>query len=93
VIGTGDASLADSDVDASDLSATGLANQLSSVSRVLAEANGRLVRILGSHPPSQIAPDVRGVLNTVRGHAEAGFGAITTRLGDDVHPPSPCSSD
>ena len=90
VIGTGDASLADADVFAADLSATGLDNQLTSVSRVLAEANGRLVRILGSHPPSPIAPDVQVALNAVRNHAIAGFEAITSRLGDDVHPPSPC---
>jgi hypothetical protein len=91
VIGTGDSSLADADAFAADLSATGLDNQLTSVSGVLAEANGRLVRIIGSHPPSPIAPDVQSALSAVRGHAVAGFEAITNRLGDDVHPPSPCS--
>jgi hypothetical protein len=92
VLGTGDASLADGDVFASDVSATGLANQLSSVSRVLVEANGRLVRILGSHPPSPIAPEVQSALGAVRGDAAAGFEAISGRIGDGVHPPSPCFS-
>jgi len=91
VIGTADASLADGDVFASDLSTTGLDNQLTSVSRVLVEANGRLVRILGSHPPSPIAPDVQNAMSAVRGHAAAGFEAITNRLGDAIHPPSPCT--
>jgi hypothetical protein len=91
VIGTGDASLADSDLFASDLSTTGLDNQLTSVSRVLAEANGRLVRILGSHPPSPIAPDVQNAMSAVRSHAVAGFDAISSRLGEAIHPPSPCS--
>jgi hypothetical protein len=91
VVGTGDASLADGDVFASDLSTTGLDNQLTSVSRVLAEANGRLVRILGSHPPAPIAPDVQSALSAVRSHAAAGFEAITNRLGDEIHPPSPCT--
>jgi hypothetical protein len=89
VIGTGDASLADADVFASDASSTGLLNQLSSVRGVASEANGRLFTIFGAHPPAPI-DEVRTALIGVRGDAIAGFEAITSRLGDAVHPPSPC---
>jgi hypothetical protein len=91
VIGTGDASLADGDVYASDSSSTGLLNQLSSVRGVLSEANGRLVRIYGAFPPGPPTDDVRAALTAVRTHAVAGFDAIASRLGDTIHPPSPCT--
>lgn len=92
VIGSGDASLTDGDIYASDASATGLTNQLGSVRNVLAEANGRLVRIIGSFPEGYPpAPIVEG-LTAVRASSAAGFEAITDRLGDAVHPPSPCFS-
>lgn len=92
VIGSGDASLADADTDASDTSATGLANQLGSVGRALMEANGRLVRIAGTLPPGPPVRDVLDALNAVRGDASAGFETITDRLGDAAHPPGPCFS-
>ena len=91
IIGSGDASLADGDVYASDSSSNGLLNQLSSVRGVLSEANGRLVRIYGAVPPGPPGDEVRGALTAVRTHAVAGFDAIASRLGDDVHPPSPCA--
>jgi hypothetical protein len=90
-IGTGDASLADGDVYASDSSSTGLLNQLSSVRGVLSEANGRLIRIYGAYPPGPPTDEVRAALTAVRTHAVAGFDAIANRLGDAIHPPSPCT--
>ena len=89
VIGSGDASLADSDAFAADATSTGLLNQLSSVRSVLGEANGRLIRVIVSYPPSP-TDDLRSSLITVRGHAVAGFEAITGRLGDAIHPSPPC---
>ncbi|MDP9227007.1 MAG: hypothetical protein M3P18_24820 [Actinomycetota bacterium] len=89
-IGQGDASLADGDVFAGDSSNTGLLNQLSSVRGVLAEANGRLVRIYGAFPPGPPVDEARTALIHVRNDAVAGFEAITARLGDAIHPPSPC---
>ena len=91
VIGSGDASLADGDVYASDTSSTGLLNQLSSVRGVLSEANGRLVRIYGAVPPGPPGDEARAALTAVRTHAVAGFDAIAGRLGDAIHPPSPCA--
>jgi hypothetical protein len=91
VIGTGDASLADGDVYASDSSSTGLVNQLSSVRGVLSEANGRLIRIFGAVPPGPPGDEARTALSAVRSHAVAGFDAIANRLGDTIHPPSPCT--
>jgi hypothetical protein len=91
IIGTGDASLADGDIYASDSSSTGLLNQLSSVRGVLSEANGRLVRIYGAYPPGPPTDEVRAELTAVRTHAVAGFDAIASRLGDAIHPPSPCA--
>lgn len=92
-VGSGDASLADDDVFAADGTTTGLTNQLGSVRTVLAEANGRLVRIIGSfpegHPPS---PIVEG-LTAVRASSTAGFDAIAVRIGGAIHPPSPCHGD
>lgn len=90
MIGSGDASLADGDVYAADATATGLTNQLGSVSRVLAEANGRLVRISGAMPPGPPVDELHHALTAVRDSSAAGFEAITDRLGDGVHPPSPC---
>lgn len=90
VIGTGDASLADGDIYASDVTATGLANQLGSVRAVVAEANGRLVRIAGAYPPGPPVREVQVALTDVRASSAAGFEAITDRLGDAIHPPSPC---
>ena len=92
VIGSGDASLADSDVYAADATATGLTNQLGSVGRVLAEANGRLVRISASYPPGPPTDELHGALTAVRDSSVAGFEAITVSLGDAIHPPSPCFS-
>lgn len=92
VIGTGDASLADSDVFAGDASSTGLTNQLGSVRTVLAEANGRLVRIAGAFPPGPPVRELDDALTAVRGSAAAGFDAIAVRLGGAVHSPSPCHS-
>lgn len=91
VIGSGDASLADGDVYASDSSSTGLLNQLSSVRGVLSEANGRLIRIYGAYPPGPSVDEARAALVAVRSHAVAGFEAISSRLGDAIHPPSPCT--
>jgi hypothetical protein len=92
VIGSGDASLVDGDVYASDVTATGLTNQLGSVRAVLAEANGRLVRIAGAYPAGPPVREVQAALTGVRASAAAGFEAITDRLGDAIHPPSPCFS-
>lgn len=89
ILGSGDSSLADGDVYAGDPSSSGLLNQLGSVRRVLSEANGRLVRILGSHPPGPI-DEARSGLITVRASVVAGYEGITGRLGDGIHPPSPC---
>jgi hypothetical protein len=91
VIGSGDASLADGDVYAADATATGLTNQLGSVSRVLAEANGRLVRISGAIPPGPPTDELHSALTAIRDSSVAGFDAITVSLGDAIHPPSPCS--
>jgi hypothetical protein len=90
VIGSGDASLADGDVYASDTTATGLTNQLGSVRAVLAEANGRLVRIAGAYPPGPPTREVQAALAVVRISSTAGFEAITDRLGDAIHPPASC---
>ena len=90
VIGTGDATLADADIYASDASSTGLLNQLSSIRGVLSEADGRLIRINGAYPPGPPTDEVRTALISVRNHAVAGFEAITSRVGDAIHPPGPC---
>lgn len=90
VIGSGDAALADSDAFAADASSTGILNQLSSVRGVIGEANGRLIRIYGVIPPGLPTAELRSALITVRGHAVADFEAIGSRLGDAIHPPSPC---
>jgi hypothetical protein len=90
--GSGDASLADGDVFAEDRTATGLTNQLGSVRTVLAEANGRLIRIIGSLPPGLPTWDLEDALTAVRHTAAAGFDAIAVRIGTDIHPPSPCHS-
>ena len=92
VSGSGDASLADGDVYASDATATGLTNQLGSVRAVLAEATGRLVRIAGAFPAGPPVREVQDALTAVRASSAAGFEAITDRLGDAIHPPSPCFS-
>ncbi len=92
VIGSGDASLADGDVYASDVTATGLTNQLGSVRAVLAEANGRLIRIAGAFPAGPPVREVQAALTAVRASSAAGYEAITDRLGDAIHPPSPCFS-
>ena len=91
--GSGDASLADGDVFASDLTSTGLTNQLGSVRTVLGEANGRLVRIIGSLPPGPPVREVEDALTAVRHSSAAGFDAIAIRIGVDIHPPSPCHSN
>jgi hypothetical protein len=89
-IGSGDASLADSDVFAGDLTSTGLTNQLGAVRTVLAEANGRLVRIVGALPPGPPTSELDAALSAVRYSAAGGFDAIAVRLGGGHHPPSPC---
>lgn len=90
VIGLGDASLADGDVFASDISSTGLVNQLSSVRAVAAEANARLLRIYGAYPAGPPVDEARTALIAVRNDTVAAFVAITDRLGDAVFPASPC---
>ncbi|MEA2518785.1 MAG: hypothetical protein QOF49_865 [Chloroflexota bacterium] len=90
VIGTGDASLADSDAFAADSSSTGLVNQLDSVTGVLGEAQGRLIRIIGAYPPGAPTVDVQNALLAVRSAAAAAFETISGRVADGVHPPSPC---
>lgn len=90
--GSGDASLADGDVFAEDLTTSGLTNQLGSVRTVLAEANGRLVRIIGSIPPGSPTFELDAALSAVRHTSAAGFDAIAVRIGGDIHPPSPCHS-
>jgi hypothetical protein len=90
--GTGDASLADGDVFAEDRTASGLTNQLGSVRTVLAEANGRLIRIIGSMPSGLPVQELDDALTAVRQTAAAGFDAIAIRIGTDIHPPSPCHS-
>jgi len=89
-IGQGDASLADGDLFASDTSSAGLLNQLSSVRVVASEANGRLIRIFVAIPPGPPVDQARTALIGVRTDAVAGYEAITARLGDANHPPSPC---
>ena len=86
VTGSGDASLSDGDLYASDTTATGLTSQLSSVRTVLGQANGRLVRIAGAIPPG---PPTREV-PAVRTSSTTGFEAITDRLGDAIHAPASC---
>jgi hypothetical protein len=88
--GSGDASLSDGDLYASDTTATGLTNQLGSVRGVLAEANGRLVRIAGALPPGPPTHEVQTALSAVRASSAAGFEVITDRLGDAIHPPASC---
>jgi hypothetical protein len=90
--GSGDASLADGDVFAEDRTTSGLTNQLGSVRTVLAEANGRLIRIIGSIPSGLPARELELALAAVRHTSAAGFDAIAIRLGVDIHPPSPCHS-
>jgi hypothetical protein len=90
--GSGDASLADADVFAEDRTATGLTNQLGSVRTVLAEGNGRLIRVIGSFPPGPPVRELEDALTAVRHTAAAGFDAIAVRIGVDIHPPSPCHS-
>jgi hypothetical protein len=90
--GSGDASLADGDVFAEDRTSSGLANQLGSVRTVLAEANGRLVRVIGSMPPGSPTREIEDALMAVRHSSAAGFDAIAVRIGGDIHPPSPCHS-
>jgi hypothetical protein len=90
--GSGDASLADGDVFAEDRTSSGLTNQLGSVRIVLAEATGRLIRIVGAFPPGPPVQEVEDALIAVRHTAAAGFDAIAVRIGVDIHPPSPCHS-
>jgi hypothetical protein len=92
IYGSGDASLADGDVFAEDQTASGLTNQLGSVRSVLSEANGRLVRIIGSIPPGPPVRELEDALTAVRQSSAAGFDAIAVRIGVDIHPPSPCHS-
>lgn len=89
-VGSGDASLADDDVFAADTTSTGLLNQLGSVRTVLAEANGRLIRIIGSYPPEPPTQELDDALTAVRNSSAAGFDGIAVRIGGDFHPPSPC---
>jgi hypothetical protein len=90
--GSGDASLADADVFAEDRTTTGLTNQLGSVRTVLAEATGRLIRVIGSIPAGPPVRELDDALTAVRQGAAAGFDAIAVRIGGDIHPPSPCHS-
>jgi hypothetical protein len=90
--GSGDASLADGDVFAEDQTASGLTNQLGSVRSVLSEANGRLIRIIGSFPPGPPTREIEDALTAVRHRSAAGFDAIAVRIGVEIHPPSPCHS-
>jgi hypothetical protein len=90
VLGSGDASLADADIFAEDRTATGLTNQLGSVRTVLAEANGRLIRVIGSIPPGLPTTEIEDALMAVRHSSAAGFDAIAVRIGGDIHPLSPC---
>jgi hypothetical protein len=90
--GSGDASLADGDVFAEDQTASGLTNQLGSVRSVLSEANGRLIRIIGSFPPGPPTREIEDALTAVRHSSAAGFDAIAVRIGVEIHPPSPCHS-
>ncbi len=89
-IGVGDASLADSDAFAGDLTTSGLTNQLGSVRTVLAEATGRLVRIGGAFPPGPLVRELDVALSAVRHGAAAGYDAIAVRIDGGFHPPSPC---
>ena len=90
--GSGDASLADGDVFAENRTASGLTNQLGSVRSVLSEANGRLIRIIGSIPPGPPTREIEDALTAVRHSSAAGFDAIAVRIGVEIHPPSPCHS-
>ena len=90
--GSGDASLADGDVFAEDRTASGLTNQLGSVRSVLSEANGRLIRVIGSFPPGPPTREIEDALTAVRHSSAVGFDAIAVRIGVDIHPPSPCHS-
>jgi len=90
--GSGDSSLADGDVFAEDRTTTGLTNQLGSVRTVLAEATGRLIRVIGSMPPGPPVREIENALMAVRHSSAAGFDAIAVRIGGDIHPPSPCHS-
>jgi hypothetical protein len=91
-IGSGDASLSDGDAFADDVTSNGLTNQLGAVRTVLAEANGRLVRIGGNFPSGPPTVELDQALSAVRHSSVAGFDAIAVRLGGDLHPPSPCHS-
>lgn len=88
--GSGDASLADADVFAEDRTTTGLTNRLGSVRTVLAEATGRLIRVIGAMPPGPPTREIENALMAVRHSSAAGFDAIAIRIGVDIHPPSPC---
>jgi hypothetical protein len=90
--GSGDASLADGDVFAEDQTASGLTNQLGSVRSVLSEANGRLIRIIGSFPPGPPTREIEDALTAVRHSSAVGFDAIAVRIAVEIHPPSPCHS-
>lgn len=90
--GSGDASLADGDVFAEDRTTTGLTNQLGSVRTVLAEATGRLIRVIGWFPSGPPVREIEDALMAVRHSSAAGFDAIAVRIGGDIHPPSPCHS-
>ncbi len=93
IFGSGDASLADGDVFAEDRTANGLTYQLASVRTVLAEANGRLIRVIGSMPPGPPVREIEDALTAVRSSSATGFDAIAVRIGVDIHPPSPCHSN
>ncbi len=49
-----------------------------------------MVRIIGALPPGPPTRDVQDALVHAWLDAAADFDAITIRLGDGVHPPSPC---
>jgi hypothetical protein len=82
--GPGDAVITDADVYASDMSATGLANQLTSIVVVLGNADDRLGGILVPNPGPPEAP-----VTTALGVLYAAIADGGTVAGGLLHPPDP----
>jgi hypothetical protein len=90
--GPGDAVITDADAFAADMSAAGLANQLTSIAVVLGNADDRLGGILLPNPGPPEAP-VAAALHTLSVAISDGGTAAEELLGAGFdYPPNPCEA-
>lgn len=86
--GLGDAVLIDADAFASDMSQSGIANQLASIATVLGNADDRLGGIRYPSPGPPDDPEIVGALGTLAETVQDGGGAAA-RWSGVVFPPNP----